>query len=104
MGQMVNPKCRACGHEWAGELLGGTMLMGVYRCTKCPETREVTIVELSAAGLDDAPWSLPARKADHVLGRCACGGRFRYDAPVRCPECHSDDVDVEGDSGVILVD
>ena len=27
--------------------------------------------------------------AEATLGPCGCGGRFRYDAPARCPECRS---------------
>jgi hypothetical protein len=27
--------------------------------------------------------------AEATLEPCNCGGRFRYDAPPRCPECHS---------------
>ena len=27
--------------------------------------------------------------AEATLGACACGGRFSYDAPARCPECRS---------------
>ena len=81
------------------------MSMGVYRCTKCPEKREITGDDLSAAGLDDAPWNLPARKVDRLLAACTCGGRFRYNAAVRCPGCHSDDVDLEGGpGGIIMVD
>lgn len=28
--------------------------------------------------------------AEGTLEPCACGGRFRYDAPARCPSCRSD--------------
>jgi hypothetical protein len=27
--------------------------------------------------------------AEGTLEPCACGGRFRYDAPARCPRCRS---------------
>ena len=27
--------------------------------------------------------------AEGSLGACTCGGRFRYDAPARCPSCRS---------------
>ena len=27
--------------------------------------------------------------AEWTLGPCPCGGRFRYDAPARCPNCGS---------------
>ena len=27
--------------------------------------------------------------AEATLDPCPCGGRFRYDAPARCPECRS---------------
>jgi hypothetical protein len=27
--------------------------------------------------------------AEATLDPCTCGGRFRYEAPARCPECRS---------------
>lgn len=70
------------------------MSADVYRCTRCAEQRWITIDDALARGLMDGPWRLPARVADEVLGCCPCGGRFRYTANVRCPACHSDDVDL----------
>ena len=105
MGEMVSPKCRACGHEWDRELLGGTMTMGIYRCTRCANARGIGIEELEAGGLPDAPWGLAASKVDALIGHCECGGRFRADAKVRCPQCLSDDVDLHGGPGhSIMVD
>ena len=31
----------------------------------------------------------PATVAEATLDPCTCGGRFRYDAPPRCPACRS---------------
>jgi hypothetical protein len=31
--------------------------------------------------------------AEATLEPCACGGRFRYDAPARCPTCRSTEED-----------
>ena len=39
-------------------------------------------------------YDLPDRIVDRMLGRCGCGGSYRPRAPVRCPECNSDDVDL----------
>ena len=105
MGEMASPKCRACGHEWERELLGGTMTVVIYRCTRCAKARGVNVTMLSDAGLPDAPWDLPAAKVDKLLGQCECGGHFRSDAPLRCPACNSTDVDPYGGPGDrIMVD
>jgi len=34
----------------------------------------------------------PRRKSellDELFGICECGGKFRYNSPIRCPKCHS---------------
>jgi predicted Zn-ribbon and HTH transcriptional regulator len=98
VGYIVEPTCRACGHRWDNELIGGTMLVGVYRCDRCGKGDGVGIEDLQRAGLYPlrSPWNLNRRDARKVLGLCTCGGAFAADAPVRCPKCGSDEVDVGG--------
>lgn len=44
--------------------------------------------------------------AEATLEPCVCGGRFRYDAPARCPECRStrDQWDENPDGRVVMYD
>ncbi len=97
MGRVVDPKCRSCGHEWEGEILGGLRSAGYYRCDRCGSIQAVRFDDLSRAGLanDRSLWDLTRRQAKRVLGTCSCGGAFDKNAPVRCPECSSDDVDLD---------
>jgi hypothetical protein len=36
---------------------------------------------------------------EDIAGACKCGGRFRFEAPVRCPECRSTEIE-EGEFGL----
>ena len=105
MAMGADPLCRACGHEWQGELIGGLRSAGQYRCDRCGEARWVHVEDLERTGLMErrSIWDLNRREAKRVLGTCACGGSFDRKAPVRCPECHSDDVDVDR-GPVMMVD
>ncbi len=29
------------------------------------------------------------KKVEILVGKCGCGGQFKFDAPIRCPKCHS---------------
>lgn len=92
----VDARCRACEHSWSGELLGGTRMAGKYRCTRCGEARSVTSEDLDAAGLTGIAsiWDMSRRQARKVLGRCSCGGAYDHRAAVRCPHCHSADLEL----------
>lgn len=105
MGMMVSPACRECGHRWTGEIIGPTFYVGRYRCDTCGDCREVTASDLVSDRLRRrGPWMLTREELEEVLGRCACGGTFDADAPVRCPECKSADVDLYGNpDGLILM-
>jgi len=36
------------------------------------------------------------RRVEAKAGACPCGGRFTFDAPLRCPACHSESVTDDG--------
>ena len=34
------------------------------------------------------------KAVEQFAGKCKCGGQFSLTAPVRCPKCKSDDIDL----------
>jgi len=32
-------------------------------------------------------------KIEKLLGKCKCGGQYSFDAPIRCPECKSIEIE-----------
>lgn len=49
MGRVFDPKCRSCGHEWRGEVVGGSMRAVSYRCDRCGAVGHVTNEDLVRA-------------------------------------------------------
>lgn len=99
MGAVHNPNCRSCGHAWQNELVGALMFAGAYRCTGCSRVQMIGADRIHTRRIMPKRrtpnlYDLPDRIVDRMLGRCGCGGSYRPRAPVRCPECNSDDVDL----------
>jgi hypothetical protein len=115
MGTSTGYVCRACGERFRPRR-GGGFFFDVLHCRRCGAGRSVLHEELgeihlrfvkglpgayavARAGLDrrikaeyqGAPIDRAEyhRLAEATLEPCACGGRFRYDAPARCPRCRS---------------
>ncbi len=109
MGARFDALCRACGHAFAASE-GGGRRFEVVRCDACGGARTVghEAVPEALAGLkrkldlakaiDSEEEALAAfdrateefHSAVEVLaGGCGCGGRYRFDAPLRCPRCRS---------------
>jgi predicted Zn-ribbon and HTH transcriptional regulator len=78
MGQISQAKCNSCGHEFElGQ--GGGFMFELLRCDQCGETKSKERHEVLRAST-----------------KCACGGKFTKDAPPRCPECKSTDIEEGG--------
>ena len=85
--------CEACGrdqsvsHEQLGDIHLGFVkgLPGPYAMTRWAFDREV---QRTFAGPTLSRDEYHAA-AEATLEPCLCGGRFRYDAPARCPTCRS---------------
>ena len=115
MGSASGYICRACGRHFVARS-GGGFFFDLLHCDTCGATRSVTHQALgdihlgyvkglpgpyavARAGLDrQIKETYPGRPltrreyraaAEATLDRCACGGRFRYDAPARCPGCRA---------------
>jgi hypothetical protein len=114
MGRMFEAKCTSCQHSF-NACDGGTASAESLRCTQCSESQNVEYAEIpdtflgflkglqtSMPELNGADWRTfdgppitedEYRRAVEVkAGNCACGGRFAFDMPVRCPACRSDAV------------
>lgn len=100
--------CRACGAKFTVQT-GGSRRSDVLHCDVCgarmyvlhedlgdlyrrylrhpkPYVYGWTLQEDPGDGLNPAEYHAAV---EDTLGPCACGGRFRYDAPPRCPTCRS---------------
>jgi hypothetical protein len=115
MGQQSGFICKACGTRFIASS-GGGFRFDLLHCDTCGETRHVGHQELGDIHLrfvKGLPGSYAVVRAEMdrriqreypgepltrdeyhaaaeaTLDPCACGGRFRYDAPARCPECRS---------------
>ena len=117
MGSASSFICRACGTPFMARD-GGGFLFDLLHCDACGETRSVSHEELGDIHLGfvkglPGPYAVSRMRLDRqikdtyrgqpltrdeyhaaaeaTLERCDCGGRFRYDAPARCPGCRSTD-------------
>jgi hypothetical protein len=95
---------------------GGGFFFDLLHCDTCGETKSVGHQELGDIHLGfvkglPGPYAVSRSRLDQqiketyegepltrdeyhaaaegTLDPCACGGRFRYDAPARCPGCRS---------------
>lgn len=115
MGTRARFSCRDCGATFT-VAEGGGFFFDLLHCEACGRPRSVSHEDLgdihrgfvkglpgpyavARAGLDaqiKASYPGPALtraeyhgQAEASLDPCPCGGRFRYDAPPRCPACRS---------------
>lgn len=116
MGQASGFICKACKARFPVRD-GGGFFFDLLHCDTCGATKSVRHRDLGdihlrfVKGLAPRPyaiarsemdWRIQAEYAGEPIGRveyralaegtleaCSCGGRFRYDAPARCPSCRS---------------
>ena len=115
MGGMAGYICRACGTHFTVRG-GGGFRFDELHCDACGADRAVGHAELGDIHLRfvkglSVPYAVSRRESDARIQRdypgeplsegayhaaveatlepCVCGGRFRYDAPPRCPGCRS---------------
>ena len=113
MGHTYQATCRACGHEFKASEGGGRRFERL-RCDACGAAQTIAHKEIGEPFEQyvrdlEATWDIDpdeeARRAEEqvsaafhravesMVGRCSCGGQFRFGAPVRCPECRSPDIE-----------
>ncbi len=122
MGMTYQAKCNACGSEFPVDD-GGGFSFHMLRCDTCGATKSIGFDKLGDLHLRylkglSGPYCVASADHDRAVRenfesepigreqyhaavekkfrRCKCGGRYRFDAPPRCPDCRSTDI-VEGD-------
>ena len=116
MGFASGQICKVCGTSFRVQD-GGGFFFDMLHCDTCGEAKSVGHVDLGdihfgfVKGLGRPVRRRPHRRwtggsrtssageplsrdeyhaaAEATLAPCSCGGRFRYDAPARCPNCRS---------------
>ena len=119
MGHRFKATCNGCGSEFEGSD-GGGFFFHLLRCDRCGEGRAIGFEEIGEPHLQylkglGGPYCGASSEADEIVretypgepiteeqyhqaverqaGNCDCGGRFVFDAPVRCPKCRSTDIE-----------
>ena len=132
MGRATSYICRACGAHFMSRN-GGGFFFDLLHCDTCSNDRSVGHQELGDVHLGfvkglPGPYAVARAAMDRriqdeyrgepltrdqyhdaaetTLDACTCGGRFRYDAPGRCPECRAtdDQWDVDPHGSMMLID
>ena len=91
--------------------IGGGRRFGQLRCLICGTEKTIGHAQIgepfqklrqdlealdesdAQAGFDRA-CRVYRQVVEAMVGACACGGRFTFGAPVRCPICHSPEVEL----------
>jgi hypothetical protein len=115
MGSGTGYRCRTCGTRFLAKD-GGGFFFDLLHCDRCGRTNSVAHGEMGDAHLAyvkglKTPYAIARAEMDREiqqtyqgepigeaayhaaveqqLSPCACGGRFTYAAPPRCPHCGS---------------
>ena len=115
MGHRVRAKCLECGKAFTVDH-GGGFYFHFLRCEKCGKTKSISfdrLGELHLRYLKGLPGPYCVVTSEHdkfvreqmdvvpmaedeyhrgvekVAGKCKCQGQYVFDAPPRCPKCHS---------------
>jgi DNA-directed RNA polymerase subunit M/transcription elongation factor TFIIS len=77
--------CSKCGEHFPVRE-GGGFFFHLLHCSKCGKEKSVGFDKLNKAGIaicfqDDL--------IENYVGKCDCGGKFKFSSKSRCPKCHS---------------
>jgi predicted Zn-ribbon and HTH transcriptional regulator len=123
MGRKIEAKCLDCGYEFTVNE-GGGFVFHLLHCDKCGAEKSISFEELGDLHLrylkglkgtysiatldfdnyvkenvDIEPISEEEyfKEVETFAGKCDCGGSFKFNAPFRCPKCHSTNIE-KGDT------
>jgi hypothetical protein len=126
MGHRFKATCDACQLNFEGDD-GGGFFFHRLRCDCCGENSSISFDAVGEPHLRylkglSGPYCIASSEADETVrasypgdpitedqyhqaveqltGACQCGGRFKFDAPIRCPQCRSSQVEL----GDVLMD
>ncbi len=80
MGQQKQGKCRQCNHKFTFDT-GGGYYFDIMHCDRCGKSKSI---------------SKEKQSESKNYGKCRCRGSYTKDAPIRCPNCRSDDIEDQG--------
>ena len=127
MGHIYQAKCKKCGNEFEVSE-GGGFFFHLLRCDECGKTKSISFDKIGEPHLKyikglNIPYSIATQKLDKhiqenysgdsiseekyhvevekIVGKCGCGGQFRFGAPPRCPKCRSLDIEDTGEGGIL---
>jgi predicted Zn-ribbon and HTH transcriptional regulator len=127
MGHTYQARCKKCGHEFEVSE-GGGFAFHLLRCDECGKTKSISFDEIGEPHLRyikglKIPYSIATQEKDRqiqenypgepiseekyhsevekVVGKCGCGGQFRFEAPPRCPKCKALDIEDTGKGGIL---
>lgn len=130
MGMQYEAVCAACGTHFAVSE-GGGFCFHLLRCDACGLPRSIGFEEIGEPHLRylkglKVPYSgataehdrevqrtyrgKPLGERDYraaveqLCGTCECGGRFRFEAPVRCPHCRGEYRRTGAEPGLVMYD
>ncbi len=122
MGVSCAAKCTKCGAEFDVSH-GGGFSFHLLRCDRCGKEKAVSFEDLGDLHLrylKGLGMSYSVASAEHdkyvqehyseqstseveyhdaiekTLRKCRCGGRYRFDAPPRCPKCRCPNIEEKG--------
>ena len=122
MGIRFEALCNKCGHSFSFEN-GGGFSFHLLRCDRCSETKGIRFDEVGELHLaylkglsvpyciassdhDDwvrenyegepVPEDYYHEEIEKMMGKCKCGGQFKFNSPPRCPKCHCTDIKESG--------
>lgn len=91
MGREYEARCTQCNSTF-NIREGDGMQFRLLRCVQCGREREVGADKMCSIRTVERGHRL----VETILDRCLCGGSFTADAPPRCPECSSADIEDTG--------
>lgn len=127
MGTEYSAKCKQCGCKFTVSE-GGGFFFHLLHCDTCGIDKSISFEELGELHLRylkglTGPYCIASSahdkavrehypgepiseeeyhgKIQEILGQCECGGHFRFNAPARCPQCRSDDIEDTGEMMVL---
>ena len=120
MGQSFKATCKKCKKKFPANDGGGFFFHKLH-CDKCGKEKDIAFEKLGDTHLRylkglEGPYSVVSSEHDKYVrenylgeplkeeeynkaveefaGKCKCGGQFSMEAPIRCPKCKSDDIDL----------
>ena len=107
MGQQTDAKCLDCGRAFTVSS-GSGFRFHLLRCDKCGKTKTIAFDELGdlharhsegsvgsqvtrseCDDMEPKPLDEHDLAVEAIAGNCKCGGKYLFNAPLRCPQCKS---------------